>query len=103
VIDNVVWTDSWTSIADAGCGLICVGAGEEWARKVYALRGLQGVERQVGLTRGIGGQRGQVRAAWWQEKQDEVLDWSRCRVAAHNRSLHAGFVVVHQKTIKLLG
>jgi hypothetical protein len=48
----MVWIDSWPSIAGAGCGLICVGAGEEWARKVYALRGLQGVERQVGLTRG---------------------------------------------------
>jgi hypothetical protein len=48
----VVWTDSWPSIAGAGCGLICDGAGEEWARKVYALRGLRGVERQVGLTRG---------------------------------------------------
>jgi hypothetical protein len=47
-----VWTNSWPSIAGAGCGLICVGAGEEWARKVYALRGLRGVERQVGLTRG---------------------------------------------------
>jgi hypothetical protein len=55
VIDNVVWTDSWPTIAGAGCGLICVGAGEEWARKVYALRGLRGVERQVGLTRGT----------WW--------------------------------------
>jgi hypothetical protein len=32
--------------------LDCVGAGEEWARKVYALWGLQGVARQVGLTRG---------------------------------------------------
>jgi hypothetical protein len=52
VIDNVVWTDSWSSIAGAGCGLICVGAGGEWARKVYALRGLRGVERKVGLTRG---------------------------------------------------
>jgi hypothetical protein len=52
VIDNVVWTDSWTSIAGAGCRLICVGAGEEWTRKVYALRGLRGVERKVGLTRG---------------------------------------------------
>jgi hypothetical protein len=52
VIDNVVWTNSRSSIAGAGCGLICVGAGEEWARKVYALWGLQGVERQVGLTRG---------------------------------------------------
>jgi hypothetical protein len=48
----VVWTDSWPSIAGAGCGLICVGAGEEWAQKVYALRGLRGVERQVGLTQG---------------------------------------------------
>jgi hypothetical protein len=48
----VVWTDSWPSIAGAGCGLICVGAGEECARKVYALRGLRGVERQVGLTQG---------------------------------------------------
>jgi hypothetical protein len=47
-----VWTDSWLSIAGAGCGLIFVGAGQEWARKVYALRGLRGVERQVGLTRG---------------------------------------------------
>jgi hypothetical protein len=43
VIDNVVWTDSWSSIAGAGCSLICIGAGEEWARKVYALRGLRGV------------------------------------------------------------
>jgi hypothetical protein len=47
-----VWTDSWPSIAGAGCGLICVGAGEERARKVHALHGLRGVERQVGLTRG---------------------------------------------------
>jgi hypothetical protein len=48
----MVWTDPWPSIAGAGCGLMCVGAGHEWARKVYALRGLRGVERQVGLTRG---------------------------------------------------
>jgi hypothetical protein len=39
-----------------------------------------------------------VRAAWWQEKQDEVVDRSRCRVAAHNRSLHVGFALVHHKT-----
>jgi hypothetical protein len=48
----VVWTDSWLSIAGAGSDLICVGAGEEWAQKIYALRDLRGVERQVGLTRG---------------------------------------------------
>jgi hypothetical protein len=34
VIDNVVRTDSWLSIAGAGCGLTGVGAGEEQARKV---------------------------------------------------------------------
>jgi hypothetical protein len=48
----MVWTDSWPSIAGAGCGLICVGAGEERTRKVYSFCGLRGVERQVGLTRG---------------------------------------------------
>jgi hypothetical protein len=29
VIEDIVWTDSWLSIAGAGCGLIGVGAGEE--------------------------------------------------------------------------
>jgi hypothetical protein len=48
----MVCTDSWPSIVGAGCSLICVGVGEERARKVYALRGLRGVERQLGLTRG---------------------------------------------------
>jgi hypothetical protein len=41
--------------------------------------------------------------AWWREKQDEVVDRSRCRVAAHDQSLHAGFVAVHQKIVGLLG
>jgi hypothetical protein len=36
VIDNVVWTDSWLSIAGAVCGLTGVGAGEEQVRKVVA-------------------------------------------------------------------
>jgi hypothetical protein len=36
VIDNVVWTDSWLSIAGAGCGLTDVGVGEEQAQKVIA-------------------------------------------------------------------
>jgi hypothetical protein len=43
-----------------------------------------------------------VRATWWQEKQDEVVDRSQCRVAAHDRSLHAGFVAVHHKTSSYL-
>jgi hypothetical protein len=85
VIDNTMWTDSWSCIAGAGCGLICVGAGEERAR-----------------LEGPGGQHGRVQAAWWQEKQDEVVDKSRCRVAAHDRSLHTGFVAVHHKTVRLL-
>jgi hypothetical protein len=36
VIDHVVWTDSWLSIAGAGCSLTGVGAGEEQAWKVIA-------------------------------------------------------------------
>jgi hypothetical protein len=32
--------------------MICIRAGEGWARKVYALQGLLGVERQLSLTRG---------------------------------------------------
>jgi hypothetical protein len=30
--------------------------------------------RQVSFIRGTGGKRSQVRAAWWQERQDEVMD-----------------------------
>jgi hypothetical protein len=37
------------------------------------------------------------------KKQDEVVDRIRCRVAADNQSLHAGFAVVHHKTVGLLG
>jgi hypothetical protein len=36
MIDNIVWTHSWLSIAGAGCGLAGVGADEEQARKVVA-------------------------------------------------------------------
>jgi hypothetical protein len=36
VIDNVVWTNPWLSIAGAGCGLTRVSVGEEQARKVVA-------------------------------------------------------------------
>jgi hypothetical protein len=46
------------------------------------LQGLRGVERQVGLTRGTRCPAGS----------------SAGRVVAHNRSLHAGFAVVHHKT-----
>jgi hypothetical protein len=61
------------------------GAPKEWRDKLARLEG-------------PGCQRGQVWAAWLQEKQDEVVDSSRCRVAAHDRSLHAGFAAVHHKT-----
>jgi hypothetical protein len=36
VIDNIVWTDSWLSIAGVGCELTSIGAGEEQVRKVVA-------------------------------------------------------------------
>jgi hypothetical protein len=36
MIDNVVWTNSWLSIARAGWGLTGVGVGEEQVRKVVA-------------------------------------------------------------------
>jgi hypothetical protein len=29
----------------------------------------------------------------------KCVDRSRCRVAAHDRSLHAGFAAVHHKTV----
>jgi hypothetical protein len=39
-----MWTDSWLSIAGAGCGLPGVGASEEQVRKVVASRP-RGVEK----------------------------------------------------------
>jgi hypothetical protein len=32
------------------------------------------------------------------KSKDEVVDRSRCRVPAHDQSLHAGFAAVHHKT-----
>jgi hypothetical protein len=74
VIDNVVWIDSWLSIAGAGCGLTFVGAGEEQARKVVAGEASRCEEDKYASFEGPGGQWGQVRAAWWHEQQDEVMD-----------------------------
>jgi hypothetical protein len=51
VIDNDVWTDSWTSIVGAGSALICVCVSEEQTQKFYA-GGPQAVERQAGLVWG---------------------------------------------------
>jgi hypothetical protein len=48
-------------------------------------------------------ERDQVLATWWQEKQDEVVDMSQCKVAGHNWSLHVGFAVFHHKSVGLLG
>jgi hypothetical protein len=74
VIDNVVWTYSWLSIAGAGCGLTGVGAGEEQVRKVIAGEASRCVEDKLASFEGLGGQRSQVRATWWKEQQDEVMD-----------------------------
>jgi hypothetical protein len=64
------------------------GASEEW-RDTWA------------QLEGLGGQWGSMQAAWCQEKQDEVMERSRCRVAVHDWSLHAGFAV-HHRTVRLL-
>jgi hypothetical protein len=69
-----VWTDSWLSIAGAGCGLTRVSAGEEQARKVVAGEASRCGEDKYTSFEGPGGQWGQVRAAWWHEQQDEVVD-----------------------------
>jgi hypothetical protein len=52
VIDNVVWTDSWLSIAGAGYGLlVLVQVKNKRGRSMPV--GLQVWSRQVGLVRGI--------------------------------------------------
>jgi hypothetical protein len=66
VIDNIMWTNFWPSIAGVGCGFVCVVEGEEKARKVVA---------RVAL--------GLVRGTWWtmgssvvckvQKEQDDVV------------------------------
>jgi hypothetical protein len=48
-------------------------------------------------------ERDQVRVARCQEKKDEVVDLSWCKVAAHNRSLHARFAMIHHRIIWLIG
>ena len=67
-----MWTDSLPSIAGVGCGLVCIGAGEEQARKVLALRGLKS-EGQVGLVRGTRWPMGSSAGRMVQEEQDDVV------------------------------
>jgi hypothetical protein len=93
VIDNVVWTDSWPSIAGAGCGLICVGEGEEWVRKVYALRGLQGTRWLAGSSAGCMVKRKERRS-----RGQEPVQGSSSRLETAR-----GFAAVHDKTVGLLG
>jgi hypothetical protein len=68
VINNVVWTDSWLSIAGVGCELTGVSAGEEQARKVIAGEASRCGEDKKAWLEAPGGQRSQVRAAWWREQ-----------------------------------
>jgi hypothetical protein len=70
----VVWTDSWLSIVGAGCDLTGVSAGKEQVRKVMAGETSMCGEDKYAWFEEPGGQRSQVRAAWWQEQQDEVMD-----------------------------
>jgi hypothetical protein len=68
-----MWTDSWSSIAGAGCGLICVGAVEDQVRKVLACVASEGEETSRLSSMDPVAERDRVWAAWWQEKQDEVV------------------------------
>jgi hypothetical protein len=43
----------------------------------------------------------QVWDAWWQEKEDEVVDMSRCRIAVHNRSLGSSVEIGSGRAEKL--
>jgi hypothetical protein len=63
VIDNVVWIDSWLSIA-----------GEEQARKVVAGEAYRFGEDKWAWVEGPDGQRGQVRAAWC--KNNKMKSWT---------------------------
>jgi hypothetical protein len=51
-----------------------VGVGEEQARMVVAGEASRCGEDKYASFEGPGGPRGQVRAAWWHEQQDEVMD-----------------------------
>jgi hypothetical protein len=58
----------------ARCDLTGVGAGEEQARKVVASDASRCREDKYAWFEGPGGQWSQVRAAWWQEQRDKVVD-----------------------------
>jgi hypothetical protein len=74
VIDNVVWTDSWLSIAGAGSGLTGLGVGDEQARKVVAGEASRCGEDKSATFEGPDGQQGQLRASWGHEQQDKVMN-----------------------------
>jgi hypothetical protein len=74
MIDNVVWTDSWLSIAGAGCGLTRVGAGEEQARKVLPVRP-PGVEKTSRL-RSRDPVAGGVKCRPHGNKNDKMKSWT---------------------------
>jgi hypothetical protein len=120
VIHNVAWTNSWLSIAGAGCGLIGAGAGGEQEQKVNAVEVSRCVEDKKAWFERPGSQRDQVWVAWWQEQQDDVMigslvesqsqdrggtTWGPSHewrlVGGHIKSVR--FPVVHHKTTRFLG
>jgi hypothetical protein len=101
VINNVVWTNSWLSIAGAGCDLICVGASEEWARKVYALQGLRGVKMQVGLTRGTRWPAGSSVGRMVARKASRSRRSEPVQGSSSQPKSTRGFEAVHHKTYRV--
>jgi hypothetical protein len=119
VIGNVVWTDSWLSIAGVGCGLTGVGVGEKQAQKVVTGEASRR-RRQVGLvwgTRWPAESSAGSMVAWTAGRSHgRVLGWaSKPRsswdyVGAQSwveigggYTEFPGFAVVHHKTTGLLG
>jgi hypothetical protein len=117
VIDNVVQTDSWLSIAGAGCGLIGVGAGEEQTQSLLVRP--PGVEKtsRLGPRDPVasrfkygphGGKNGKMKSwtvSWLSHKTRVEPGLHGSQVMSGDwRRLHqvARFAVVHQKIIGLL-
>jgi hypothetical protein len=111
VIDNIVWTNSWLSIAGAGCRCWC-----RWRTSAKGRRwwGLQVWRRQVGLVWGtrwpaessasrmvartVGRSRG--RFLGWASKLRSSRDYVGAEswvVIGGGYTEFAGFAVVHQK------
>jgi hypothetical protein len=82
---------TWSSITGAGRRLICVGAGDERARKILALRGLRGVERQAGSARWTLWPNG-IKCGRHGGKKSKTKSWTGARQGSGSRPESAHWV-----------